>query len=711
MPGTSRLDKLMEEWEEIMELKIPVINIIPLEERKIAKLDLSRLNLPPSSNGNSARISVHSASTTKAESYRIESEPTLAVGSARLSGNATLTAKDESYQSPRGTKTPQKVVEGPKSPEPISSVREGEIQRNRLESARAHVAQSPRDRIATPQTFERPISPEPLSVGREPEARRPSVFEIEERPTVVDSRRESVSTLIQGIRDRSQRKEELREGAVSRHVIGQLRGLQKTIDVRRTREESMKALINTFVVGGTLFMRLEDGKSLQCLVGVAEEAGTLWWDRLSKITIANLSSISRIEWGMDSTCFKLLQKPMHRSNSSFQNVLPWDCFSIIFTNREPVHLFPDRRKTAIVRTSPVSGKRSVVDNFSLHQNDPLRNPSPLRVAEADNDVVLFIYGLSLFLARATRRVLPGSVVSWTQLRFKRALIKKAYIDSLTDPQSESQAQYSPEPVIAVETKRPEDDITEAKARLKPWEIVLPATTTRRMEALRETVQARKRREDILYCSIEKKVLGGSYFMKIDAEGKQVPCLVGIGGDDSVTFWWEHGGQVTAIPLGQIEGVEWGLNSTCYKLVQKSKSSDLLNVLPWNCFTVFLASVGAVNLFADRRQRYTVKTDRKTGKRQLTTVRSADTLKREPVLIESAKRVVEVDEDVEMFLLGLAVLFRQQRSKRAALRMLRFVPGLPASLAQLKLRRAIMKMKYINHLTADVLADIVAADVN
>jgi hypothetical protein len=283
------------------------------------------------------------------------------------------------------------------------------------------------------------------------------------------------------------------------------------------------------------------------------------------------------------------------------------------------------------------------------------------------------------------------------------------LDSLASRQGEEKL-LQPVDLEFVESKRPDDEITEARAKLKPWGVSLEAmgpSVRQQVEALQKTIQARKRREDILYCSIEKKVIGGSYFVKIDSDMTQSPCLVGIGGDDSVTFWWEHMNKVTAIPLSHIVGVEYGIESTCYKQVQKSKSSDLLNVLPWNCFTVVFTSVGSVNFFADRRKRYEVKLVKKTGKRQLATVRSADILRRDPVIVESAKRVIEVDEDIETFLHGFSVLFRQQRSKRAALRNLRFVPGLPASLGQLKIRRALIKMKYINELTADVLEDILA----
>lgn len=534
---------------------------------------------------------------------------------------------------------------------------------------------------------------------------------------------------------------------ISQKVGGKFQGLQKSIQVRQQREKLWEPRITTQVIGGTCLMRLdENGIGKQCLVGVGKgSAGTLWWEHRDEVTVTNLSDIIVIEYGIDSRCFSSLQQSL---NPTFRNVLPWDCFSVFFKNGDKIDFFQDRKRTALVRTSPSSGKRSLVTNFTtaaVQDEEPL-TPSPDRLVDVDSDIELFLLGLSLLYKKHLHRhLVRGMTISLTQLRFRRAIMKIAYLryirgehtkslsskkiaETLTQPSEKAilallpidqtakldnaialTEEHRAEVIREVDVHKGESPpLKQARANLKTWGVLpddMSPLVRRKFEAIQQTLQVRKHREDLLYAIVERQVLGGTYFLKLDEGLKTYPCLVGIGGDESVTFWWEHLGQVTPIPLTQIVHVEWGLESKCYKLLQKAKSGDLLNVLPWNCFTVSFTGNREANFFADRRGRSFVKID-KTGKRHLLSNRSTDTFKRDPIIIESAMRLGEVSDEIEKFLFGFAVLFRQERSQRAALRSIRFVPGLPVSLTQLRMRRAIMKMQYINKLTADDLEEVV-----
>jgi hypothetical protein len=562
----------------------------------------------------------------------------------------------------------------------------------------------------------------------------------------------------EGLLARSRAKQELRKGTISQHVSGQLKGLQRAIQVRQHREQILTPHINTHVIGGTFLMRFDEGVGKQSLVGIGKgEAGTLWWELRDAVTVTQLADIVSIEYGMGSECFKSLQAS---SNGNYRNVLPWDCFTVVYKNGQVANFFADRRRTALVQTNPKSGKRSLVTNYSTDavQIEEILPASHGRVLEMDKDVELFILGMSLlFRKHLNQGMRPGMTVSLTQLRFRRALIKNAYLKQLgvagedlkleipaivseTGPISEQKAQevkpaeeartssivvLPPEERLEAAISSTEahreaqiqrlgstvgesNFLKQARSNLRPWGILpteMPAIVRRRFEAIQQTVQVRKAREAHLYAIIEKQVLGGTYFQKLEDDLRALPCMVGIGGDESVTFWWDHIGSVTAIPLTQVVRVRWGTDSPCYKLLQKAKTGDLLNVLPWNCFSVEFSGDRIANFFADRRGRSFVKLDKKTGKRMLVTNRATDTFKRDPVIIESAARVSEINDDVEKFLFGFACLFRQERSERSGLRAIRFLPGLPVSLTQLKMQRALLKMRYINECTADDLETV------
>jgi hypothetical protein len=513
-------------------------------------------------------------------------------------------------------------------------------------------------------------------------------------------------------------------------------------------------MIKTHVIGGSYFMKLEEnGSSTACLVGVGgKDAVTFWWEKQNaNITAIPLGELVRIDYGIDSNCFRSLQ---NSKRGEHRNVLPWNCFTVVFKNLR-VDFFADRREACRVRTDPQTRKHSLMTNYSLSvfQPEALLIPAIERLAEIDQSVETFLYGFAILFRKEryergsikTLAEIPGMVSCMTHLKLRRAVIKLDYVSTaiwdmrkkqvsplhLSAQQNDSvPATYrsrrssisqraieilEPTPRIQNQSESSGNYLEEAKARLRCWKIpeeALGPNVLKQLKGLHKTLEVRKVKEHDLYSLVDRQVLGGTYLLKVEEEvvndvsrPKTVPCLVGIGGDESVTFWWEFvGGNVVTVPLDRVESVEYGVTSLCYKLLQKARTGDMLNVLPWNCFTVRFSANRVVNFCSDRRRRAFVKID-KNGKRSLFTNRATDTFKRDPIIIESAERLGEVDDDIEKFLFGFAVCFRQERSERPHMRFVGHVPGLPMSYNQLRLRRAVIKMEYVQNLTAEDLADL------
>jgi hypothetical protein len=549
----------------------------------------------------------------------------------------------------------------------------------------------------------------------------------------------------------SKKKLTLRQGSLASQTVAQLKMLHRTVEVRKEREFASADLVKTYVFGGTYFMKLEsDGSRIPCLVGVGgKDAVTFWWQRADgSVTAIPLGELIQVKYGLDSECFSLLQKS---KTGALVNVLPWNCFTVVFRS-QTVNFFADRKKEMIVRTE--NEKRSIVQNYAMSSLLPesVISPSIDRLVEVEQDVETFLYGFAIVFRKEryergsikTLAQIPGLVVCLGQLRWQRALIKLDYLTQLVftfQRTGENRpAGDKPAPVVvrggssdlkplanlkstrqvmdmierrsAVKSEENET-LVKLKANLKPWKIpeeVLGPIVLKQVKGLHKSLQVRRDKEKQLYSVVERQVLGGTYFLRIDDSdiSKSIPCLVGIGGEESVTLWWrEVSSDVVTMALTKVVCVEYGIDSSCYQLLQRAKTGDMLNVLPWNCFTVVLNEGGRrVHFYADRRRRAFVKLDRMTGKRILVTNRATDTFRKDPIIIESAERLGEVDDDVEKFLFGFAVCFRQERSQRTDLRVRGHIPGLPMSYNQLRLRRAIMKMEYVQNLTADDLMDLV-----
>ena len=219
---------------------------------------------------------------------------------------------------------------------------------------------------------------------------------------------------------------------ISEKVGDHLIGVQRAIQTRQHREQLLEPRFNVQVIGGTFLMRLEAaGSAQECLVGIGKgSAGTFWWEHREKVGITNLIDIIAIDYGVNSECYKKLQKT---KIPPFLNVPPWDCFSIHYRSGQVEHFFADRKRSAEVKHSPLSGKRRLVSVYvapSLLEEE-LLTPGPERLLEMDHDVELFLLGLSVLYKRHVKtHMRPGMVVSLNQLRFRRALVKLAYLKAV-----------------------------------------------------------------------------------------------------------------------------------------------------------------------------------------------------------------------------------------------------------------------------------------
>ena len=387
-------ETLQTEWGKLFELKLPTIRVLAVEERPLESSKVS-----PRSSAPSDGTILSLEQTVQSARAAVSPKPVSARASPR------------SRTSPPGKGWPVETVD---PDPPVATNHWGDLpsQKSEIDDDLNSIASLFRSDSSSTEPYKSMNPPPVLDLKRI--AKTNSATEFPLRQTSPDDAE---------LRTESGRSEELESARQSLKSVPVVRPPE---DLRSPPERAKLLVARKNLMSGQYFVKLQEGKAgkvSHVIVGVAETAGTFWWDHGGNVSTIPLSRLQRVEYGIGSGSYRNLREKFPKHDQ--RNVLPWNCVTLVFKDRK-IDLYADRKRCGQLKTDAKSGRKMlVVNQAKFSKQETLLDDSPTRFAEVDDEMEKFILAFSRFILDKCRCV-PGLAHSVNHLRWKRAIAKAAF---------------------------------------------------------------------------------------------------------------------------------------------------------------------------------------------------------------------------------------------------------------------------------------------